>query len=196
MVSTRKHRFNVTRDFLLVLCGVFSVFLPLNSQDLELRPSEYEIKAAFLYNFAKFIEWPDNSRQCQQDTAIIGILGEDPFGTILERVIGEKTIRMKEISIQRYSNVQNVRECHILFIGQSEKWRLSTILKQLSNRHILTVSEIDGFTEQGGMIGLFIENNRIRFQINQDAIEAAELKISSKLLKLASIIRHSDETVF
>jgi hypothetical protein len=196
MRLVRKFRFNVTRDFLLLICGVYGVFLPLKSQDLELMPSEYEIKAAFLYNFAKFIEWPEDSRQCQQDTAIIGILGEDPFGTILERVIGEKTIRMKEISIQRYSNVQNIRECHILFISQSEKGRLPVVLKQLKNRHILSVSEIDQFTEQGGMIGLFIENNRIRFQINQDAIEAAELKISSKLLKLASNVRHSEETAF
>ena len=103
---------------------------------------------------------------------------------------------MKKISIQRYSNIRNVQECHILFISRSEKERLPTVLNQLRQRHILTVSEIDHFTEQGGMIGLFIENNRIRFRINQDTIEAANLRISSKLLNLASNVRHSEETVF
>ena len=181
---------------MLILYGVLGVCCPLNSQNSELKPSEYEIKAAFIYNFAKFIEWPDSSSQCLQDSAIIGILGEDPFGIILERVIGVKTIRMKKISIQRYSNIRNVQECHILFISRSEKERLPTVLNQLRQRHILTVSEIDHFTEQGGMIGLFIENNRIRFRINQDTIEAANLRISSKLLNLASNVRHSEETVF
>ena len=180
----------------MILNVLLGVFCPLNSQNSELRPSEYEIKAAFLYNFAKFIEWPNSSTQCLQDSAIIGILGEDPFGIILEHVIGEKTIRMKKISIQRYSDIQNIRECHILFISQSERERLSAVLYQLRQRHILTVSEIDHFAEQGGMIGLYIENNRIRFRINQDAIEAANLRISSKLLKLASSVRHSAETVF
>ena len=152
----------------------------------ESQPTEYQIKAAFLFNFAKFVEWPPAAFAEATSPMVIGILGENPFGDDLERTIRGKTINNRPLVIKEFRSPAEATNCHVLFISTSEKQRLPEILKSLHGTSVLTVGETDRFIETGGMINFVAEGNKIRFQINEVAAESAGLKISSKLLSLAS----------
>jgi hypothetical protein len=145
------------------------------------RPSEYQLKAAFLYNFAKFIDWPSDD----SSTFVIGILGDNPFGKSLEQVVAGKQINGHTISVQFFQTAAEATRCQILFISNSESKHFTEIIKNLKGSAVLTVSENDRFIESGGMVDFVKEDSRIRFQINDDAAKAVRLKISSKLLSLA-----------
>jgi hypothetical protein len=149
--------------------------------------SEYEIKAAFLFNFAKFVEWPPGAMDDSNGSFVIGILGRDPFNTALERTIGEKTVRGTAIQIRRFRRIDDVRSCQILFISESEKGSLPGILDKIQDQSILTVSDMPDFARRGGMIHFYMENNKVRFIIHVQAAEKAGLKLSAKLLALARI---------
>lgn len=149
-------------------------------------PTEYQIKAAFLFNFAKFVEWPEAAFAEAKSPIVIGILGENPFRDDLEQTIRNKTVNDRPLVAKEFHSSGEATNCHILFISASEKARLPEILESLRNTTVLTVSETDGFTEAGGMINFFLEGKKNRFQINDTAAKNARLKISSKLLSLAS----------
>jgi len=154
----------------------------------ETKPSpEYLIKAAFLFNFAKFVEWPANAFKDDLSPINLCILGRDPFGPALD-TLKDKTIRGRPIKIKRANKVDDIETCHILFISASEKGNLKQILDVLRNSYILTVSEIEGFTQMGGVINFIIVNKKVHFEINPAAAEQSRLKISSQLLKLAKIV--------
>jgi hypothetical protein len=148
------------------------------------QPTEYQIKAAFIFNFAKFVEWPPAAFPKASSPIIVGVLGDNPFHDALEKTIRNKTVDEHPVVIREYRSAVDVTNCHILFICSSEKARLSQILKQLDGRSVLTVGEMPGFTETGGMINFVLEGTKIRFQINNDAANSAGLKISAKLLGL------------
>jgi len=151
-------------------------------------PGEYRVKAAFLWNFAKFIQWPTNAFANEAAPFVIGVLGEDPFGDDLVKTVRDKQINTHPITVKTFRTVSDAKECHLLFISTSETNRLADIFKSLSGSPILTVGDVGEtgkFTEAGGMINFVFEGNKIRFQINDDAAKAANLKISSKLLSLA-----------
>ncbi len=148
-------------------------------------PSEYQLKAAFLYNFAKFIEWPQNAFAENKSPFIIGILGDNPFGTHLESTVAGKKINEHPITIQTFREVAAVTNCHILFVSSSEKERLPEIIEKLRGTTVLTVGQTERFIETGGMVNFVQEGTKLRFQINDDAAKVAKLKISSKLLGLA-----------
>lgn len=150
---------------------------------------EYEIKAAFLYNFVKFIEWPAEAFPDRNTPITVGILGEDPFGAALDSING-KIVRGRRLVVKRYARVPNLDFPHVLFISSSENGHLAQIVESLSNSSVLTVGETDRFTHAGGIIKFVITNNKVRFHINVDAAERVDLTISSKLLKLATIIRN------
>jgi len=152
-------------------------------------PTEYQIKAAFLYNFAKFVEWPATALRDPGAPIIVAVLGEDPFGADLEQTLNGKSAGGRRVLVRRFKGVRDLEFCHILFISPSEKEHLRETLRALKNSNILTVGESDGFARLGGMINFIPEENRVRFEINIDAADRAGLKISSKLLKLAKIIR-------
>ena len=152
--------------------------------------SEYEVKAAFIYNFARFIEWPDICRREEKKELVLCILGSDPFGSALD-IIRNKTIGDKKLVIRMCKDIKNLDSCHILFISASEKERSASILKFLKSSCILTISDIEGFAQSGGIINFVIEENKVRFEINIDAANRAGIKISSKVLKLAKIIKES-----
>jgi hypothetical protein len=152
----------------------------------EFQPTEYQIKAAFLFNFAKFVEWPPAAFAEATSPMVIGILGENPFGDDLERTIRGKTINNRPLVIKEFRSPAEATNCHVLFISTSEKQRLPEILKSLHGTSVLTVGETDRFTETGGMINFVAEGNKIRFQINEVAAKSAGLKISSKMLSLSS----------
>jgi hypothetical protein len=153
-------------------------------------PSEYQLKAAFLYNFAKFIDWPAGTYPEDQSPFVIGILGDNPFGNDLERTVTGKRINNHPISILPCDTVTQATNCQILFICTSETKRLPEIFAQLRGTAVLTVGETEQFIEAGGMVNFAQVASKIRFQINDGAARAARLKISSKLLSLAIPASH------
>jgi hypothetical protein len=148
-------------------------------------PTEYQIKAAFLFNFAKFVEWPPAAFSGGTSPIIIGILGENPFHEELARMVQSKTIDGRPLVVKELHSPAEAVNCHILFISTSEKARLPQILKGLKGAGVLTVGETDHFTENGGMINFVLKGAKVRFEINKDAAASAGLKISSKLMSLA-----------
>jgi len=156
------------------------------------RLSEYRVKAAFVYNFAKFIDWPAEAFPNGRAPLALCILGKDPFGVALETIKG-KTVKDRKLVIQHLARIEDLERCHILFISASEEKHLERILKTLKGSNVLTIGEVRQFAELGGMIHLTMKENKVRFEINVDAAERAGLKISSKLLKLAEVVRDERE---
>jgi hypothetical protein len=155
------------------------------------RASEYEVKAVFLFNFAQFVDWPAAAFPASDTPLVICVLGNDPFGGALDQTVRDERLGGRPFQIRRYHSVDEIKTCHILFISRSEGDRPQAILAILKNRPILTVSDADGFAERGGMIRFVTDRNRIRLQLNLAATEAAHLTISSKLLRVAEIIRRT-----
>ena len=151
-------------------------------------PSEYQIKAVFLFNFAQFVEWPPNAFPGPDAPLVIGILGDDPFGDYLDETVRGETINDHPMTVERYRSVEDVGTCHMLFISGSETAHLETVLDKLKGRAILTVGEMDNFATRGGIIRFMTDHNRIRLQINRRAAGAAGLKLSSKLLRPAQLV--------
>lgn len=149
---------------------------------------EYQVKAAYLFNFLKFVEWPADAFADSLAPIVIGIVGDDPFGEVLPQVTVGKTVQGRDLVIHRYHDGENLRGCHILFIDASERKRLPQILAALRGSSVLTVADMDEFLDEGGMIQFLSEDNHVRFAINADATMRAKLKVSSKLLSLARTV--------
>lgn len=147
---------------------------------------EYEVKAAFLYKFASFVEWPQGRPENQ---LCIGVVGNDPFGSDLERIVEGKTANGRAFRVRRFKALQDVNTCEIVFVSSSERARLQPILDRLKGMPVLTVGDVPEFCEDGGIIGLSLAGDRVRLQINLEAAERSNLQISSRLLKLASVVR-------
>lgn len=154
-------------------------------------PGEYQLKAAFLFNFAKFVQWPTTSFSSPQSEFDICILGDDPFGKSIDDVLRDKTVGEHHVAILRCKNPTEVSHCQIVFVSSSEKKRVSEILASLKSANTLVVGETDGFAESGGAIQFTLENQRVHFIINVDAAEHAGLQVSSKLLALARVVREA-----
>jgi hypothetical protein len=144
---------------------------------------EYEIKAAYLYNFIKYVDWPTS-----KDTVTIGVLGGNPFGPALSPLNG-KIVKGRRVVVKEIDSVRDAANCQVIFVSSSERQRLREILENLKNAHVLTVGEMDGFAEDGGIINFIEENNKVRFEINPDAARRTGLTISSELLKLAKLTK-------
>jgi len=153
--------------------------------------SEYLIKAGFIYNFAKFVEWPSTAFSQPDSPITIGVLGTDPFGSVLDRLVEDKKIGQRGFVVKRYKwgkDLKDLKECKILFVSASEKAHIDEIVQAVKGLPILMVGETPGFAERGGIIRFTLEDNRVRFEINVDAAHQADLNISSRLLTLAKII--------
>jgi hypothetical protein len=150
--------------------------------------SEYDVKAAFLYNFAKFVEWPPEVFKNSGDSFVIGILGDDPFDKNLEAELNGKTVQDKKLVFKRLLNLQEASDCQVVFISASEEDLLSAILAKLQGSPVLTVSDMKRFIQRGGMVGFSLDKNKVGFNVNRTVAEGAGLKISSQLLKLAKTI--------
>lgn len=146
---------------------------------------EYQVKAVFLFNFAQFVDWPPKSFPEPQAPLIIGVLGDDPFGSYLDETVRGEKANNRPLLVQRYRRAAEIRTCQVLFISRSETDRLEQILPSLKGRNILTVADSEDFALHGGMIQLVTEKNKIRMRINLGAVKAANLTISSKLLRVA-----------
>lgn len=150
--------------------------------------SERDVKAVFLLNFAQFVEWPAEAFAESTSPIVIGVLGEDPFGRVLDEVVQGEVVKNRPLSVARFQHVNQVTACHILFISSSEAARYQEILRALQRRSVLTVGDQEGFAAGGGMIRFVTEQNRIRFRANLAAIKAARLVVSSRLLRAAEIV--------
>jgi hypothetical protein len=147
--------------------------------------SEYRVKAAYLFNFLKFVEWPEEAFADPLAPIVIGIVGNNPFGNALPQVVLGKTVQGRDLVIRQYHVGEDLRGSHILFIGASEKKRLPQILSSLRGSSVLTVADMDRFLDAGGMILFSFEGNHVRFTIDVNATNQARLKLSSKLLSVA-----------
>jgi hypothetical protein len=152
----------------------------------EAAPTEYQLKAAFLLNFAKFVEWPQAAFDGPTSSINLGVLGENPFGDTLKRTVQDKKVNNRPVEIRVFRSPAEVTNVHMLFICTSEKEHLREEIKGLSGAPVLTVGEMDGFIEAHGMIKFVWEGKKIRFQINEVEANNAHLKISSKLMSLAA----------
>lgn len=165
------------------ICVVFG------AAEARARPTrEYDLKAAFLFNFAQFVEWPSEAFPEASTPFVICVLGDDPFGKSLDEIVANEAIRKRRIVVRRHRDVQEISICHILYVGASETPKLNHILAALDGRHILTVGETDLFTTHNGIIQFRLVENKLRLRINVEAAKMAKLSISSQLLRQAEIV--------
>jgi YfiR/HmsC-like len=156
--------------------------------------SEYLIKAGFIFNFAKFVEWPSAAFAQPDSPIVIGILGTDPFGTIIDQIVQDKKVGTRGFVVKRLkwgADPKDLKECKILFVGASERAHLDDLVQMVRGLPILTVGEAPGFAEHGGVIRFVLEDNRVRFEVNVAAAQQADLTISSRLLTLARIVQQA-----
>jgi hypothetical protein len=151
-------------------------------------PTEYEVKAAFLYNFARFVEWPAETRHDPGAPFVIAILGRDPFGSVIDETVAGKRVAGRPIEVRRVARVDEVREAQIVYVSPSERPNMAAVLKALERPGVLTVGDTDGFATHGGAINFTVQARRVRFEINPAVAEQAGLKMSSQLLKLATLV--------
>src|SRR5579885_613099 len=151
----------------------------------ESRPPEYDVKAAFLLNFAKFVEWPTNAFADAQAPLVIGVLNSDPFRGSLQAIVAGRKIGGRPVTVRILHTPAEATNCHVLFIPAAAQKQIPAALEAARRARVLTVGETPGFCEAGGMIDFVIENHQVHFDINNKAAQAAGLKISSKLLTLA-----------
>jgi hypothetical protein len=154
--------------------------------------AEYELKAGFLYNFAKYVAWPEAAFASPEAPIRIGVIGAVPFGPDLERPLRDKTVHARGFEVLRYGAAEDVGLVHILFVPHSERGRLQGILERVKSRPVLTVGEDDAFSRRGGVVAILIERRQPRLQINPRAAEQQGLEIATKLLRIATIVGEAE----
>ena len=172
---------------------------------------EYQIKAAFLYNFIKFVDWPKETTADANEPITIGIIGKDPFGNAFEPV-KDKDVKGKKVVVKRFKSIADlkklgesgkdeldrqieaVKKCHLLFVCSSEKEYLKDIVNAVKYRPVLTVGDTEGFLQSGGIISFVMEDQKVRFEVNAAAAKHAKLKIRSQLLRLAKRVIEEKDT--
>jgi hypothetical protein len=179
--------FDLKRALACFLGMLLLVSFPAASLPLAPNAPEYDVKAAMIYNFALFIDWPDQSFSSATEPISVCVLGEDPFGQSLETNFEGKTVRGRQLEIRRVQRLPELQTCHIAFISPSERKRIPEIISAVGNSSVLTIGDVKDFVESGGVIGFRTEDEKIRFDINIKAAQHANLKISYKLLNLATV---------
>lgn len=154
---------------------------------------EYQLKAVFLFNFTQFVEWPPQAFADANSPLIIGVLGSDPFGSYLDDTVRGETVNGRPLQVQRYASIDQVNNCHVLFISRAEASHLPEIFSKLKGRRTLTVGENEGFVNAGGMIRFLTVSNKIRLRIGLESAQQAGLVLSSKLLRPADVVRNGAE---
>ena len=164
---------------ILGLLGTLSTVVQAQSAN------EYQVKAAFLYNFAKFVEWPSDAFGGGNAQLVIGVVGDDPFGGALDQAINGKTVNGRALVVRRLKWGQDLRSCHVLFISSSERKHLTQIIQSVKGASVLTVGDMGQFNQEGGIINFILAARQVRFEINSRGADQARLRISSKLMALA-----------
>jgi hypothetical protein len=161
----------------------------LSSAAVAAAPTEYQVKAVFLFNFSRFIEWPASTFATPDAPFVMGVFGHDPFGADLDRVVKGESVNGRPLVVRRVQSVADAAACQILFIHQSEDRRLSEVLSALDRHSTLTVSDLPGAAQRGLMIRLVTENGRVRMRVDLESARAAALVISSNLLRAAEVVK-------
>jgi uncharacterized protein DUF4154 len=169
-----------------------SIIFPSHAWGQSGASTGYKVKTAFLFNFAKFIEWPASSFATPQSSFAICVLGQDPFGSTLTDTLQGKMIGQRPLAVRRLKDKSEARSCQIVFVSSSESQRLAEIVDAVRGGNVLLVGETNGFAASGGTIEFTLENDSVRFAINTDAADRSGLKFSSKLMALAQIV-HDQE---
>jgi len=151
------------------------------------RYTEYKIKAGYIYNFARFIKWPEKSFENNPNSFLLCLVEGDPFGNQFQKVEG-KSITGRKLTVKRLKSNDNLKQCQILFIPAAEKAHMSSIIKSLDNSHVLTVGDIRNFHQIGGMVSLRKKGDQVKLEINLQATKRKELRINAKLLEIATIV--------
>jgi YfiR/HmsC-like len=170
--------------FLLVLTVVFCASTLL----AQTTAKEYRIKAAFLFNFALYVEWPPDAFQDANSPLTYCTVGEDPFEGVLDQSLNAKSVGTHPLRVQHLKAPENFQGCQIVFIGANEKKRIAAILESLKQTPVLVVGESSHFVQQGGTVGFLSEENTVRFEVNLDAAQRARLNISATLLSVAKTV--------
>jgi hypothetical protein len=177
----------VTRRLILHVVIGLMLLAPAISAVAE-APSEYQVKAIFLYNFTHFVDWPPTAFASSDAAFVIGIIGEDPFGARIDEAVRGEQVNGHPLVVRRFHHIEEVTACQILFIPRSESAQLGHILVALNHGNTLTVSDMDRSAERGVVIQFMTENNRIRLRINVESAHGAGLTLSSNLLRPAEIV--------
>jgi hypothetical protein len=180
------------RQTALAVAPVFVVSLLCFAQAN--KPNEYQVKAAYLYNFGKFVNWSSSFTPSNKESFAICIVGQDPFGTALEATVAGEKVGGKPVEVRRISKKQDAASCRVLFVSASERDRLDEVLTDFAPVNILTVSDMPNFTSHGGIIQFVVIENKIRFEVNLSAAERSNLNLSSELLKVAVAVHRSPES--
>jgi hypothetical protein len=162
----------------------------LTSTGADPGSSEYEVKSAFLYNFMKFVEWPEGAFENPQQPILLGILGEDPFGELIDRKFAGRMVNGRAVVIRRFASLTATAspELKVLFVSRSESRHLDQVLTSVKANSILTVGDTEGFAERGVMINLRIIDDNVRFEVSMKAASQSKLSISAKVLQLAAVV--------
>lgn len=172
-----------------VVAAALAIAASAGAQDLRsAESSEYLIKAGYVYNFAKLVEWPAAMARKGQPI-VIGVMGNDAFATVLERAVDGKKIDERLLQVRRLKN-RNARDCgcHILFVAAAESAQTDAVIQSQSGSSVLTIAETPDFANRGGVIALTLQDSKVRFTVNVDAAAQASLSISSRLLALATVV--------
>jgi hypothetical protein len=154
------------------------------------KPTDYDVKAVYLYNFSRFIEWPARVTT-NSESFNVCVLGQDPFGPALDATLVNETISGKSVTAKRISTPEEAVNCQILYLSSTEESRLNKIIEGLNKGAVLTVSDMPQFSQRGGMIQFVLEGKKVRFEVNLSATQRAGLTLSSELLKVATTVRRN-----
>jgi len=187
-VARRFLTLRIPSGFLLLLVMVLGLAGSQMARAQADNTREYQIKAAFLYNFIQFVKWPGTTFSSSDAPFCIGILGDDPFGSTLDDTIQGEAIDGHRLTIMRSPRIEELMGCQMIFVSRSEEGHVDEILSKLSSKAVLTVSEVPNFANEGGDINFYISSEKIRFEINPQAARQAGLKVSSQLLALGKIV--------
>jgi hypothetical protein len=177
----------VLRTLAVVVVGAVTSLLsirPAGASDPP-APNEYQVKAAFLFHFLQYVDWPADAGS---GGLCVGLLGEDPFGSALTEVVRDEAIQGRKLIVRRAAQAEDLKGCALVFVPRTEKARTSKILAAFDQAPTLTVGETEGFTQQGGIVRFYLDGKKVRFEINPGAARAKGLRISSQLLALGKIV--------
>jgi len=187
--ARRRMKWNSRLAYLLILLSAPLSAVEAGADAQTGRPNAYQVQAAYLYNFGKFIKWPDKVPADQSGTFAICVLGQDPFGALLESALAGQMVNGKPVAVKRLARVQDAAACHILSLSMAQQHDLKGTLAAIDDSSVLTVSDMPDFSKRGGMIQFILEGDRVRFEINLESAEKSHLIFPSELLKVAAAVR-------
>jgi hypothetical protein len=152
-------------------------------------PSEYALKAVNIYKFLKFTDWPETAFASSNAPIRIGVLGDDAFGAMVEKVMANESIHDRPVVVRPAKKIEEMTDCHVIFVGKSEKPQTGHIVSVCENLPVLILGESDGFAEAGGIVNFYLQDKSVRFEVNLEAMRKHSLKIDSSLLDIGKIVK-------